>query len=155
MTLGIETSCDDTCVSVLLTTKAGHQIYPYRVSCKNKQHEGVHPVEAVKSHTRNLPGLVQQALEYIPRGHRNDGKRSPNLIAVTRGPGMPSCLGVGISFAKALSITLDAPLVGVHHMQAHALTVHLDAELHTNTDGPAPRFPFLTLLYGSSLSSVC
>ncbi|KAI3401907.1 hypothetical protein diail_6466 [Diaporthe ilicicola] len=146
VTLGIETSCDDTCVSILRPSKRGGiSCKPWRVSCGNKQHQGVHPVEAVKSHTRNLPALVQKALRNIPT--RPDGKRTPDLIAVTRGPGMTPCLSVGISFAKALSVALDAPLVGVHHMQAHALAVHLDANL-PDSKVLGPQFPFLTLLYG-------
>ncbi|CAE6462752.1 unnamed protein product [Rhizoctonia solani] len=60
-------------------------------------------------------------------------------IAFTRGPGMPGCLSVGAIKARALAVELNKPLVGVHHMQAHALTA-----LYTSQ--PAPDFPFLTLL---------
>jgi len=61
-------------------------------------------------------------------------------IAFTRGPGMTGCLGVGSSAAKTLAAALNKPLVGVHHMQAHALTPTL-----TSAPNP-PTFPFLTLL---------
>ena len=149
-TLAIETSCDDTCVAILSTTEHGscqgaHVHRNLRVSCANRHHRGVHPVEAVESHTRKLPGLVQDAL-------RSVNNRKPDLIAVTRGPGMAPCLSVGISFAKALAVSLDVPLVGVHHMQAHALTIHLKAAIQRQrgqTVGPVPQYPFLTLLYGS------
>ncbi|CAE6409662.1 unnamed protein product [Rhizoctonia solani] len=60
-------------------------------------------------------------------------------IAFTRGPGMPGCLSIGAVAARALAAALNKPLVGVHHMQAHALTA-----LYTSQ--PAPKFPFLTLL---------
>jgi len=60
-------------------------------------------------------------------------------IAFTRGPGIGGCLSVGANAAKTLAAALRKPLVGVHHMQAHALTPFL-------TEPAPPRFPFLTLL---------
>ncbi|KAF8319584.1 Gcp-like domain-containing protein [Cantharellus anzutake] len=60
-------------------------------------------------------------------------------VAFTRGPGMPGCLGVGMNAAKTLASSLNKPLVGVHHMQAHALTPML-------TSSQAPEFPFLALM---------
>lgn len=62
-----------------------------------------------------------------------------DAIAYTRGPGMPSCLSACALAAKTLAATYDKPLIGVHHMQAHALTVGL-------TDPDPPAYPFLTLL---------
>ena len=60
-------------------------------------------------------------------------------IAYTRGPGMPSCLATCALAAKTLAAVHDKPLIGVHHMQAHALTVGLTEEI-------APQYPFLCLL---------
>jgi N6-L-threonylcarbamoyladenine synthase len=54
---------------------------------------------------------------------------------------MGGCLGVGLNAAKTLAAVLDKPLVGVHHMQAHALTPFL-----TECTADIPQFPFLTLL---------
>lgn len=101
-------------------------------------------MEAVESHTRNLPLLVDSVMSYQ--------KSPPDLIAVTRGPGMKPCLSVGVSFAKALSFAWGVPLVGVHHMQAHALTPHLEAAIKraNGIDIHVPQYPFLTLLYGST-----
>lgn len=149
-TLGIETSCDDTCVAILRTEEAGthHQVaHPdenEKVTCSNRHHQGVHPVEAVESHTRNLPLLVDWIM--------SRQKSPPDLIAVTRGPGMKPCLSVGVSFAKALSLAWGVPLVGVHHMQAHALTPHLEVALQraNGIDIYMPQYPFLTLLYVST-----
>lgn len=150
ITLGIETSCDDTCVAVLDTKVDGtrqtaHLRTDKRVTCANKHHQGVHPVEAVESHTRNLPRLLNEVLKNIL-------KPPPDLIAVTRGPGMKPCLNVGVSFAKGLSVAWGVPLIGVHHMQAHALTPHLEAAVarRVNIDAHEPQYPFLTLLYGST-----
>lgn len=101
-------------------------------------------MEAVESHTRNLPFLMDLLMR--------DQKSPPDLIAVTRGPGMKPCLSVGVSFAKALSFAWGVPLVGVHHMQAHALTPHLEAAIQraNGNDVHVPQYPFLTLLYGST-----
>lgn len=150
VTLGIETSCDDTCVAILDTKVGGtgqlaNLRTNTRVTCANKHHQGVHPVEAVESHTRNLPRLLNRIL-------KTNLKRPPDLIAVTRGPGMKPCLNVGVSFAKGLSVAWGVPLIGVHHMQAHALTPHLEAALARahNPDVHEPQYPFLTLLYGST-----
>lgn len=151
--LGIETSCDDTCVAVLTTE--GDGIHPpfrilsgRKVTCANKHHKGVHPVEAVESHTKNLPeetrAVLRKSLGPIPLA------RPPDLVAVTRGPGMKPCLSVGISFAKALSLSWGVPLVGVHHMQAHALTPQLEAAIRlpgSQHNAHEPQYPFLTLLY--------
>lgn len=97
------------------------------------------------SHNRNLPVLLESVL-------KNNFKPPPDLIAVTRGPGMKPCLNVGVSFAKALSVAWGVPLVGVHHMQAHALTPHLEAAIMRQyaINVHDPQYPFLTLLYGSS-----
>lgn len=153
-TMGIETSCDDTCVSIVHTKndRANEYVQTYgneRVTCANKHHRGIHPVEAVESHTRNLPALVRNTQAIL---EANTGRSRPDLIAVTRGPGMKPCLSVGISFAKALSLSWGVPLVGVHHMQAHALSIQLHAGVQIQTGlnkEPAPKYPFLNLLYVS------
>ncbi|KUI65848.1 tRNA N6-adenosine threonylcarbamoyltransferase, mitochondrial [Cytospora mali] len=166
-TLGIETSCDDTCVALLSRKESGTVIlFHERITCTNKQYEGIHPLEAVESHTRNLPKLIEKALPYVGKeyGQRFAPSKMestmapppgapkvlyrPDLIAVTRGPGMKACLSIGISMAKALSVALSVPLIGVHHMQAHALTPHMEADLAHGFGRKAspPEYPFLTLL---------
>lgn len=62
-----------------------------------------------------------------------------DAIAYTRGPGMFGCLTVCTTAARAMAAAAGKPLVGVHHMQAHALTPLL-------TEPEPPQFPFLTLL---------
>lgn len=62
-----------------------------------------------------------------------------DAIAFTRGPGMAGCLQTSAASAKALAAATGLPLLGVHHMQAHALTPSL-------TEVEPPRFPYLTLL---------
>ena len=129
-------------------------------------------MNSVESHEIHLPGLVQKALRHLPRTDDEDPLRSftlpslidglstrhvkPTFIAATRGPGMRSCLATGLATAKGLCLALNVPLVGVHHMQAHALTPRLASALE-NQRRPfeesiqayteyTPTFPFLTLL---------
>ncbi|KAF2815159.1 uncharacterized protein BDZ99DRAFT_191473 [Mytilinidion resinicola] len=87
---------------------------------------------------------------------RAKNKRHPDFISVTRGPGMRSNLCTGIDTAKGLAVAWQIPLVGVHHMQAHALTPRLVAALqpvksrlswqHGDTGPRIPEFPFLSVL---------
>ncbi|KAM6488536.1 glycoprotease family protein [Trichoderma sp. SZMC 28011] len=87
--------------------------------------------------------------------------RVPDFVCATRGPGIMTNLSVGLNVAKGLALAWDVPFVGVHHMQAHALTPRLvdalESEqgqqevLSTSTStstspSPSPNFPFLSLL---------
>jgi N6-L-threonylcarbamoyladenine synthase len=95
------------------------------------------------------PGAVQRAL-----AEANHSMSDIDGVAFTRGPGMGGPLSVGLNAAKTLAAAHAKPLVGVHHMQAHALTPLLT----TPPSSPAyPRFPFLTLLLsgGHSLLLLC
>lgn len=62
-----------------------------------------------------------------------------DAIAYTRGPGIPTCLAACALSAKTMSAVYRKPLIGVHHMQAHALTVGL-------TEDEPPTYPYLSLL---------
>ncbi|KAF8348115.1 Gcp-like domain-containing protein [Amanita rubescens] len=83
-----------------------------------------------------MPLAVRQALTDA----KVDLVKDIDGVAFTRGPGIGGCLSVGSNAAKSLAAALGKPLIGVHHMQAHALT-----PLLTTWPNP-PRFPFLTLL---------
>jgi N6-L-threonylcarbamoyladenine synthase len=76
-------------------------------------------------------------------------RRRPDFISVTRGPGMRSNLDCGLNIAKGLAVAWQVPLLGLHHMQAHALTPRLVHALDTSptkSSGNQPAFPFLSLL---------
>lgn len=147
LTLAIETSCDDTAVAILSRTRAGGAslLFNDRISSDNREFKGVHPVVTVQGHNGSLAPLVQRALEALPDvdvvGDREynttktisitttDGdrkvKRVPDFVSVTRGPGIMANLAVGLNMAKGLAVAWGVPLLGVHHMQAHALTPRL------------------------------
>jgi len=173
MTLAIETSCDDTCVAVLEKKEdRAELLFNKKVTSDNRQWGGIVPRVAIASHMEKLPGLVREALAHLPPAVDDDPRttlsvaedrdgqqhsstattvlrRKPDFVSVTRGPGIMTALAVGLSAAKALSAGWNVPLVGVNHMQAHALTPRLVSALSTSTAAsslPAPSFPFFSLL---------
>ncbi|CDS00627.1 related to probable O-sialoglycoprotein endopeptidase [Sporisorium scitamineum] len=130
--LGIETSCDDSCASIVSSDRT---ILSSIVSKQDHSSTGgIHPFSAALGHHANLPSTIAAAVEQA-----NITTSDFDAIAVTQGPGMASSLGVGLSAAKTLSAVLHRPLIYVHHMQAHALTPLL-------TEADPPKFPFLVLL---------
>ncbi|KAF9571175.1 hypothetical protein EC968_000863 [Mortierella alpina] len=164
--LGIETSCDDTCAAVVTSDR---RILSEVLRTQHHLHEpmgGIVPKLAHHAHMRNLPEVVKEAIEKAGLGER--GIQEIDIIAVTRGPGLAHCLGVGLNAAKTLAAALNKPLIGVHHMEAHALTARLTTvnpdiksagqdrgKVATTTvsegyvpagSAPHPEFPFLTLL---------
>lgn len=159
-TLAIETSCDDTSVALLEIQKDDrhhardlghlrtHVSYHERITANSAAYNGIHPLVALHSHQTSLGSLVADAIA------TNDG-RKPSFVSVTRGPGMRSNLATGLELAKGLALAWGVPLVGVHHMQAHALTPRLCSTLETLPDlyqGPwtsstlQPSFPYLSVL---------
>lgn len=109
--LGIETSCDDTSAAVVTSDR---RILSEVRHGQRDMHEpmgGIVPTLASLGHSRNLPNVICQALEEAELSvHDLDG------IAVTRGPGLPPCLPVGLNAGKTLAAVCQKPLIGVHHM---------------------------------------
>lgn len=84
----------------------------------------------------------------VDRGNGAELRKKPDFVTVTRGPGMRANLNTGIDTAKGLAVAWQVPLLGVNHMQAHALTPRLVSSLEAD-DGDSshkPAFPFLSLL---------
>ena len=123
LTLGIETSCDDTGVAVL---KDEREVLCEYLSSQIKDHSrfgGVIPEFAARKHLENLLPLVNAALsECGISGHDLD------LIAVTRGPGLMGSLIVGVMTARALSQSWGVPIIGVNHLEGHLFAPLVDAE---------------------------
>jgi N6-L-threonylcarbamoyladenine synthase len=165
LTLAIETSCDDTSVAVLEKHNYKSKLHFHsKVTCDNRDFQGVHPLVALESHQKNLAALVNTALESLPiqpsaiahlgntllidHGRGAQLRKKPNFVTVTRGPGMRANLNTGLDTAKGLVVAWQVPLLGVNHMQAHALTPRLVSSLEANDEsqGLEPRFPFVSLL---------
>ncbi len=142
--LGIESSCDDTSAAVisdgwLLSNVIASQDV-------HKAYGGVVPELASRAHEQNIVPVVSEALS------RADISASDlTAIAFTRGPGLLGSLLVGTSFAKALGLALDIPIVEVNHLQGHIL-----AGFVKQKDKPVvqPSFPYLCLLVSGGNSQI-
>ncbi len=131
--LGIESSCDDTSAAVSLNT----QILS-NVIATQKIHElygGIVPELASRAHLKNIIPVVSEAIKQA-----GITLNDLDAIAFTKGPGLLGSLLVGTSFAKALSLSLNKPLIDVHHMKAHIMAHFIDNERNRK-----PSFPFLCL----------
>lgn len=119
--LAIESSCDETAVAILrgepgaaaevLASEVASQIAEHR------EHGGVVPEIASRSHSLCLGGLVEQALH---TARINMGE--VDVFGATMGPGLASSLLVGSTAAKAMSCVSGKPFVGVNHMEGHLLS---------------------------------
>lgn len=100
--LGIETSCDDTAVGIVNSER---KILGEAIHHQHEIHEpcgGIVPNLAMVNHQTYLPAVICEALDNAGL----DMKKDIDVVAVTRGPGLPACLGIGLSAAKALAAVL-------------------------------------------------
>ena len=114
ITLGIETSCDETSVSVV---KNGREVLSNVINSQidiHKQFGGVVPEIASRCHTEVINVIMKQALK-----EANCTLDDIEAIAVTQGPGLVGALLVGVSYAKGLSFVTGKPLVAVNHIEGH------------------------------------
>jgi N6-L-threonylcarbamoyladenine synthase len=115
--LGIETSCDETAVAWVEQRDGRFEVVDSLVSSQIRLHErfgGVVPEIATREHLKNLPALTR---DLITRNHLD--LNSVDAIAVTAGPGLPTALLVGTSYAKGLGVALGKPVHGVNHLEGH------------------------------------
>lgn len=115
--VGIETSCDETAVSVIEGSGNTIHIKSHVISSQISTHQkygGVVPEVAARHHMINMIPTVHAAL-------RKAGCKPSHidLIAVTQGPGLVTSLRVGVQTAKTLSYAWGVPLLGVNHMEGH------------------------------------
>ena len=114
ITLGIESSCDETSVSIV---KNGRDVLSNVINSQipiHKQFGGVVPEIASRNHIEAISGVTKEALEQA-----NMKFNDIDVVCCTYGPGLVGALLVGVSYAKALSFALNKPLVGVNHIHGH------------------------------------
>lgn len=132
ITLGIETSCDETAAAVLRDRAVLSSI----VSSQVKMHErygGVVPELASRAHLRNILPVIREALTQA-----GITLADVDLVAATSTPGLIGALLVGVSTAKALAYSLGVPFIGVHHGEGHILAARLEY--------PDIDYPYVALL---------
>lgn len=133
ITLGIESSCDETGIALYRT---GHGLLAHALHTQIAMHGeygGVVPELASRDHVRRVIPLVRQVAQ-----EANISLTQITAIAYTQGPGLGGALLVGASVANALAYALDIPTIGIHHLEGHLLSPLLS--------DPAPAFPFVALL---------
>ena len=120
MILSIESSCDDSSIAVT-EAESGKLLFHRKIS-QEKEHArygGVVPELASRLHAVALPKILEEAKEYLPR---------LKAVAVTNQPGLGVTLMEGIAMAKTLAVTLDIPLIAVHHLKAHIYSLFIEKE---------------------------
>ena len=125
LVLGIESSCDETAVSLVeeqpgstprvLSSVISTQIPLHRL------YGGVIPELASRNHSTNLPGVLKEALQQADRSIHD-----VDVFASTAGPGLVAALLVGNTAAKALALTARKPFIAINHMEGHLLSPFID-----------------------------
>lgn len=146
--LGIESSCDETAAAVI---ENGRALLSSVVATQIEIHAkygGVFPEVASRQHIRTIYAVIDEALQ---RAHLT----LPDIdaIAVTRGPGLPGSLVVGMNAAKGLSLGRSLPLIGVNHLEGHIYSAWV-YPAETPAPPPAPQFPLLALLVSGGHSEL-
>jgi N6-L-threonylcarbamoyladenine synthase len=137
--LAIESSCDETAAAISVDGKIMSNIIAGQAV--HEKYGGVVPELASRAHMQNIVPVVDQA---IKDAFNIGSEKLPasifekiDAIAFTQAPGLIGCLLVGAQFAKSLALSLNKPLIAVHHMQAHVLANLIPEN--------RPSFPFLCL----------
>ena len=134
--LGIESSCDETAASIITESEQGLPIILSNIVSSqvevHKEFGGVVPELAARSHIEKIDWITEKAIK-----DSNVNFREIDAIASTAGPGLIVCLTVGLSFGKALALSLNKPFIAVNHLEGHALSPKLNSRI---------KYPYLLLL---------
>ena len=134
--LGLETSCDETAAAVVrLDASGGVEVLSSIVGTQIAAHApygGVVPEIAARAHVETIDSIVAEALKTAGVGYGD-----LTGVAATAGPGLVGGVMVGLSFGKAVALARDLPLVAVNHLEGHAVSARLAADIP---------YPFLLLL---------
>ncbi|HWQ58799.1 MAG TPA: tRNA (adenosine(37)-N6)-threonylcarbamoyltransferase complex transferase subunit TsaD [Clostridia bacterium] len=120
LTLGIESSCDETAAAVLRGARETLSSSVYTQIPLHRKYGGVVPELASRSHVEKVGAVVADALEQA-----GASLADIDAIAVTNGPGLVGALLVGLSYAKGLAYAAGKPLVGVDHIAGHIAANYL------------------------------
>ena len=130
--LGIESSCDDTGISIVRGDKTILSNIVYGQLLEQAPYQGVVPEIAARSHMVALRGATEEALKQAGLELKDI-----DAIAANAGPGLIGGVIVGTMFAKSLSFALKKPYIAINHLEGHLLSPRLTSDLP---------FPYLMLL---------
>jgi N6-L-threonylcarbamoyladenine synthase len=137
MILSIESSCDDSSIAVT-EIESKKLLFHKKISQEldHAKYGGVVPELAARLHATALPKILEQTKHYFPQ---------LKAVAVTNAPGLAVTLVEGVTMAKALSLSLNIPLIGVNHLHGHIYSLFLEKE---------SRFPMTILLVSGGHTQV-
>ena len=118
--LSIESSCDDS--SLAITDIETNKLVYHKKISQELQHSiygGVVPELAARLHIEALPKILEECVEYFPK---------LKAISVTNAPGLSVTLTEGVTMAKALSISLNLPLIAVNHLKGHIYSLFIEKD---------------------------
>ncbi|MDP8258647.1 MAG: tRNA (adenosine(37)-N6)-threonylcarbamoyltransferase complex transferase subunit TsaD [Candidatus Aadella gelida] len=146
ITLGVETSCDETAVSLVedqcvISSEVSSSVHLH------SQYGGVVPEIASRFHTEYIYSVLDKAL-------KDAGKTidEVDLVSVTGEPGLPGSLLVGKVFADAIGMAAKIPVIGVNHVQAHVMSCFINED--NRVDNMAEKYPFLALVVSGGHTSL-
>ncbi len=140
--LGIESSCDETGVALYSPDQGGLLAHALHTQIQMHQaYGGVVPELASRDHIRRFVPLLRQVIH--ESGHT---LAQLDAVAYTRGPGLAGALLAGAAFAEGLAVSLNVPVVPVHHLEGHLLSPLLSKT--------PPVFPFVALLVSGGHSQL-
>jgi N6-L-threonylcarbamoyladenine synthase len=137
--LGIETSCDETAAAIV---ESGRLILSSLVASQvdlHAQYGGVFPEIASRQHVLTIYPIIEQTLQ---QSHL--AIEDLDAIAVTRGPGLPGSLVVGMNAGKGLALATGLPFIGVNHLEAHIYSAWLNVP--SDPSIAEPEFPLIALI---------
>jgi len=134
--LGIETSCDETAVSIIQENGSDKPLILSNVVSSqvdvHKDFGGVVPELAARSHIEKIDLIAKKAID-----ESKIKIEEIDAVAATAGPGLIVCLSVGLNFGKTIALALKKPFIAVNHLEGHALSPKLNFEIN---------YPYLLLL---------
>lgn len=137
--LAIETSCDETSVSILENNKILSNVISSQLF--HSEWGGVVPEIASREHLKNIVLVTEKAFQEASSNNTGDDNQLAindiDLVAATSHPGLIGALLVGLNYAKGIAASRNIPFVPVNHIQAHLYSVFIENEVE---------FPFLCLI---------
>ena len=127
--LALESSCDETSASVVVDGRVLSNVVSSQIAL-HAEYGGVVPELATREHLKNLPVVVREAL-----AQAKVSAQDCDLIAATRGPGLPGALLVGLKAGQSMARALRKPFLGIHHHEAHLYS----AWIKPGENGGCPR----------------
>jgi len=134
--LAIETSCDETAVSIIQENGNDKPLILSNVVSSqievHKEFGGVVPELAARSHIEKIDLIAKKAIE-----ESKIKIEEIDAVAATAGPGLIVCLSVGLNFGKTIALSINKPFIAVNHLEGHALSPKLNSKID---------YPYLLLL---------